>query len=246
MVALFGGGKKKTCTFCGGKAGLFSSRKMADGELVCDSCREDASAWLEAEAVDRARMAANMEQMKRNDAFLLAALGNYTEQSHMDEKFHFATHHGRVLFFDEIGMFGLEDTDRDPSRVELFRYDQIAEYTSRTANPLMYKSEDFPMKRAAVEFKLRGHPFLESVEVQYVDRVGEEAKDFVVYAVNDTIKHFDEILGPPAKRLPDPVTVMFGNTFADVGRKVGPEQAERIAALTQLADAAEERWGKIF
>ncbi len=244
-MAFFGGGKKKKeCTFCGGKAGLFTSRKGADGEYVCDSCRMDASAWLEIESSDRARVAANMEQMKRNDAFLFAALGNYNEVSYMEESVRELTQRGRVVFYDELGMFGIEDLHNDPSRVELFRYDQIVSYKPKFGSGLKSGDETYPIKKTVMILELKNHPFLEKVEVLCYERAIPEVILWVEGPITKTMLHFDRVLGAP-KNVPLPVSSAFGNWVGN-GRKIAPEQAETIAALTQAADAAEQRWGKIW
>lgn len=245
-MGLFGGGKKKTCAFCGGKAGFLSSTTLTDGERICSNCEEGLSPFLQTSDFDSAAIPGLNESYGRVRAFLqeIAADPDAITFPRWDR--YPVARAALLTIHPNIGMFTLRDAYAPRGEGELFRFDQLTGYRPSTAPSLLQSSDDHTMSKAGFRIELGSHPYLSGAEVKFASRVPEQYVQDVVTAVNDIASRFDRLLGiPEVAGLVTSVAGVFG-VRTDVAREVIPATASKLAELTRLADEAEQRWGQIW
>lgn len=234
-MGFFGSGKKKECSFCGGKAGFLSGSALADGERICDRCAESrTSAWAELAKLDKPGAEAHMAQLAAQRAAFAAAGG---EASDVEFPITFFNETRDVIrFHDDIGAFSV--TPRiTPRPAEFFRYDQIASYKPLTENPLLSRSDDYVLRRVGLEINLTDHPWASRLELLFAERLKQDRVDLVLRELGQLTAKLDQIFGiPEVAGLATSVAGAFG-VRADIARQVYPDWAENAAKWTPLADA---------
>lgn len=245
-MGLFGGGgKKKTCSFCGGKAGLLNSWTLTDGEKICNQCAKGISTFVAVNELGSADVTYQKDVHERMAAFVAEA-DSSGAISHPRWLFHRSYPLGKMTIYPELGMFSMQKLETGETPVELLRFDQLAKYSPRTENPMFYKSDTYALKRVGFLVRLQGHPYLAEAEVEFAKNVEKSNVDELVKDVADLASGFDRLLGiPEVAGLAGSVAGAFG-LQADLPREVNSALAANLAELTQRADAAIQQFGQVW
>lgn len=243
-MGLFGGGdKKKTCSFCGGKAGFFGSTTLQDGEKICNKCSQGVSSFVDLAQLDTAGVSHQKEVHQRMAEFVRASGMAENGATHPRWPTYRSFPMGRVMIDPGLGLFAMQDLAQEGAPVEVIRLDQLASYTPRTENPFLHKADGYALARVGFRVILQNHPYLSEAEVIFAKRVVEGDVAELVADVNDLASRFDKAIGlPEVAGLATSVAGAFG-VQTDIGRKVEPTSATRLAEVTALANAAEEKYG---
>ncbi len=237
--------KKADCGFCGTPAGPLSRTKLADGTIVCTACERRCSAWFDLFDADRPAVERHMSDLAAMTAFADAAardgvtFPSPTAPRLRDEPDPLSI----VTFYDGIGMFEAW-TERPERRVvrELFRYDKVQRYDLLLKQHRKAGDDDpVAAKRIGLTITVTSdaHPGLTKLELPLQERVLDHHLQRRLDELNALADRFDAVFGiVPVAALASQVTQSIFGVPHLVGRIVGPEHAERVAAWTAVADAA--------
>lgn len=246
-MALFGGGgKKKACSFCGGKAGFLNSKTLTDGERICDDCAADASPYANLAEFDTAGVNYQREVHQRMSDFL-DNVGTSVDATTLPRWGRYkGIKMGSVTLYPDLGMFLIRDFTKKHEAFELFRFDHLVSFSPKTEDPLMHKSNPGELHRVGFEVKFANHPYLTKLEQRFAQMLKGRDVDQLVTDANELASEFDQVLGiVEVAGLATSVAGAFG-VRADIARKVGPQYCPNLPELSKRADEAIQRWGQIW
>lgn len=198
--------EKKNCALCDKECGMMRRSKLRDGEYICDDCGNLCSKYVRLSEFTLDEVKGHIEYMKQQKRLYDEVYSKEGKKTVIPS----SVYEGAIEFCDDLGMFRIiyrNNYDRG-SKIELFRYDQVASYEQYLIEkPAKEPNKEPEFEECGLKIKLvygnmiginmdnkkglRPHPYIKrEIKICF----SKEKRSTMQY-VKNACGHFDHIFG---------------------------------------------------